>query len=137
MALRFTNYHDKYDIPLHAFVCYNSLITGRADDEVMGETKDSTVAYAYYFSNCIMRTPAITDSTQLAPFNSVIMESPTDSVQGKAHFARIDDDNLAYDFRLDSASTAIGRAVAITRLTDDRRGRPRGDSPDIGCYQHE
>lgn len=137
VALRFTNYHDKYDIPLHAFVCYNSLITGRADDEVMGETKDSTVAYAYYFSNCIMRTPAITDSTQLAPFNSVIMESPTDSVQGKAHFARIDDDNLAYDFRLDSASTAIGRAVAITGLTDDRRGRPRGDSPDIGCYQHE
>ena len=137
VALRFTNFTDNYDVPLRGFVCYNTLITGYSDDEVMGEVKDSTVAYAYYFANCIMRTPPVTDSTKLAPFSNVLMETPKDSVEGKAHFRLIDEDNLAYDFRLDSASTAIGRALPMSALPFDRRGRLRGDKSDIGCFQYE
>lgn len=137
VALRFTNFNSNANIPLYGFVCYNSLITGYAEDEVMGESKDSTVAYAYYFANCIMRTPPVTDSTKLAPFDNVLMETPKDSVQGKAHFRIVDEDNLYYDFRLDSLSTAIGRATPIYWLPSDRRGRFRGDKPDIGCYQYE
>lgn len=137
VALRFSNFKGKADIPLYGFVCYNTLITGYAEDEIMGESKDSTVAYAYYFANCVMRTPPVTDSTRLVPFDNVLMETPKDSVQGKAHFRVVDEDNLYYDFRLDSISTAIGRAAPIYWLPRDRKGRLRGDKPDIGCFQHD
>jgi len=103
---------------------------------VMGEVKDSTVAYGYYFSNCILRTPPIADSTQLAVFQNVTMETPKDSVEGKKHFAVIDEDNLYYDFRLDSLSTARGQALQLWQFADDRNGKARGDKPDIGCYQY-
>lgn len=136
VALRFTNFKDGYSVPLRMFECYNTIVTGYADDEVMGEVEDSTVAYGYYFSNCILRTPSITDSTQLALFPNVTMETPKDSIEGKKHFATIDEDNLRYDFRLDSLSTARGRALQLWQFADDRNGKARGDSPDIGCYQY-
>ena len=84
-----------------------------------------------------MRTPPVTDSTKLIPFDNVLMETPKDSVQGKAHFRVVDEDNLYYDFRLDSLSTAIGRATPIYWLPSDRHGRLRSDKPDVGCYQYE
>lgn len=137
VALRFTNFKDDYSAPLHLFECYNSLITGYAEDEVMGEVKDSTVAYGYYFANCIMRTPVISDSTQLAAFSNVVMETPKDTIEGKKHFRLIDEDNLIYDFRLDSLSTARGKALPLWLFTDDRHNCTRGDTPDIGCFQYE
>jgi len=66
----------------------------------------------------------------------VLMETPNDSVEGKAHFVDIDEDNLRYDFRLDSLSTARGRALPMPAYADDRYGRLRGDKPDAGCYQY-
>jgi len=136
VALRFANFKDDYSVPLRMFECYNTIVTGYAEDEVMGEVKDSTVAYGYYFSNCILRTPLIADSTQLAVFQNVTMETPKDSVEGKKHFAVIDEDNLYYDFRLDSLSTARGQALQLWQFADDRNGKARGDKPDIGCYQY-
>lgn len=140
VALRFTNFSPlRGDTPLYGLVCYNTLVTGRSEDVVMGEVKDSLVAYNYFFSHCLLRTPAITDSTKLEPFAQVIFEQPTDSVNGKKHFLKIDDDNMYYDFRLDSVSTACGKALPMIQegFVDDRNGRQRGDKPDIGCYQRE
>ncbi len=118
------------------FECYNSLITGYAEDVIFGEVKDSTVAFNYYFSNSILRTEK-PDSVNITPdiYNYVIRELAKDSIQGKSHFAMIDENNLFYDFRLDSLSTARGAALPLQDFRTDRNGRPRGDTPDIGCYQ--
>lgn len=106
-ALRFTNTHQ----PL-LLLCTNTLVTGYEDDVVMGEAGDTTVVFDYCFADCLLRTPAVDDSTR---FERVIWETPKDSVQGKQHFRTIDEDNLYYDFTIDSISPAfqhdIGRIL--------------------------
>lgn len=139
-ALRFTNFYEDSDLPLYLMECHNSLITGYADDVIYGEVKDSTVAYGYYFSNCIIRSPDPRDDKDAnyneEIFNNVTWESPEDSIEGTKHFRIIDEDNLFYDFHLDSLSTARGKAWRTGLFPLDRDGNPRGDSPDVGCYQY-
>ena len=121
-------------LPLYAFSCINSLVTGYADDVVMSE-RDTTLAYSYYFDHCILRTPAIGDTVNV---RDVIWELPDDTVGvGAKHFKKIDIDLIKYDFRLDSVSTAIGKAVPISGLPFDRLGIRRDEQPDIGCYEYE
>lgn len=134
VALRFSNYKDSVSYPLHMFECYNSLVTGYADDVIMGETIDSLTAFNYYFSNNILRTPAVADSLR---FVDVIWESPADSIQGKKHFVKIDEDNLYYDFHLDSLSTARKKAISVSTVPYDCDGILRDeDTPDLGCYEY-
>ena len=121
--------------PLHMFSCQNSLITGYSDDEVMGETGEETTVFVYQFDHCIMRTPEVEDDMK-PRFTDVIFENPEDTITGgKKHFAKIDIDNLYYDFHLDTISPAIGAANPLTALPVDRYGRPRDDQPDIGCFE--
>ena len=107
-ALRFCNFKGENNYPLEAFTCINSIITGYADDVIMGEmASDSTVTYNFYFENCLLRTPQPEEADTIS-FVNVLWETPKDSVQGKQHFRLIDEDNLQYDFHLDSLSTAKG-----------------------------
>ena len=106
--------------PLARLVCVNSLLTGYEDDVIMGEQTDSTALFRYYFGYDILRTPEVADDT--LSFQHIVWETPKDSVQGKQHFVLIDEDNLAYDFRLDSISTARHAAY---------------EGADAGCYQYE
>ena len=132
-ALRFANFRDEHVYPLYDFTCINSLVTGRFDDVVMGEA-DSTATYKFAFDHCMLRTPAIDDTVNV---RDVIWELPEDTVGcGAKHFKKIDHDMLRYDFRLDSLSTAIGKARVIEALPLDRRGVPRDSLPDIGCYEY-
>lgn len=85
-------------------VCRNTLVTGYADDVVSGETTDTTVVFDYRFADCLLRTPEVDDSVR---FERIIWETPKDSVQGKQHFRTFDEDNLYYDFALDSISPAL------------------------------
>lgn len=136
-ALRFTNYVGDYDYPLHLVECYNSLITGYDEDVIYGEMNDTTVAFLYYFMNCIMRTEKPdTAALNSGLYNNIIWETSEDSVQGKDHFALIDEDNLAYDFSLDSLSTARGAAISLEGYYTDRIGAVRKDTSDIGCYEY-
>lgn len=100
VALRFTNHADL------VLLCTNSIFTGYEDDEIMGEANDSTKAFQYLFYNCLMRTPEVEDDT--VSFKQILWETPKDSIQGKKHFVKIDEENLDYDFHLDSLSTAQG-----------------------------
>lgn len=133
VALRFGNVSDKGVYPLYDFQCINTLVTGYADDVIMGEA-DETVAYTFKFDHCVLRTPAIDDAERII---GVTWEDPekTDSV-GTKHFALIDTDNLRYDFRLDSVSMAIGVANKEAALEYDRLGIKRDDNPDVGCYEY-
>ena len=107
-ALRFANGYDSYPYPLHAMQMKGSIVTGYDDDVVMGESLegDSTTAFNYYFENSLLRTPVIENDS--IRFVDIHWETPDDSIQGKQHFKLIDEDNLIYDFHLDSLSTAKG-----------------------------
>ena len=62
------------------------------------------MVYHYQFTNCLLRTNSINDDVK---FKDIIWETPKDSVQGKQHFQVIDEDNLYYDFAIDSISPAF------------------------------
>ena len=73
----------------------------------MGGQIDSTTVFNYRFANSLLRTPRVETSDSIY-FSDIRWESPKDSIQGKKHFRTIDEDNLYYDFHLDSLSTALG-----------------------------
>lgn len=130
-AIRYAN---ATGMPLYAFDCVNSLVTGYADDVVMAENNDTTMMFAYSFDHCLLRTPAVEDTVNI---RDVVWENPEDTVgTGQKHFRKIDIDLIKYDFRLDSVSTAIGKAKPLDELPFDRMGIRRDDLPDIGCYEH-
>ena len=106
-ALRFTNFYNGL-IAMPVYVtCHNSIITGYADDVLLGDMLgEDPATFDYEFERCLMRTPEVTDEPER--FVDIIWETPEDSIQGKKHFVQIDEDNLIYDFHLDSLSTAQG-----------------------------
>ena len=106
-ALRFTNYRGETDIPLLRLSCTSSILTGYDEDVLMGGVRDTVAAFEYHFTNTLLRTPKV-ETGDSVRFTSIIWESPKDSIQGKQHFVTIDEENLYYDFHLDSLSTAKG-----------------------------
>ncbi len=107
VALRFVNGTDSIAHALEQLDCRNTILTGYADDELMGTQKKEDVAFNYYFENCLLRTPEVTEDT--THFKNIIWEKPSDEIQGKKHFVTIDETNFIYDFHLDSLSTAKGK----------------------------
>ena len=106
-ALRFTNFEGDYDIPLLRLTCKSSILTGYDDDVMMGGIRDTIAAFEYSFYKTLLRTPKV-ETADSVRFVDVMWESPKDSIQGKKHFVTIDEENLYYDFHLDSLSTAHG-----------------------------
>ena len=102
-ALRFTN----SDMPLD-FNCSYTLVTGYADDVVMGGQSDETTGYEFRFDHCLLRTPEMKDDGR---FEEIIWETPEDTIQGKQHFVVFDEDNLFYDFAIDTISPAYPRNI--------------------------
>lgn len=108
VALRFSNSYNNYDYPLYAMQMKGCIVTGYADDVVMGDNLavDSLTAFKFYFENSLLRTPIVEDDS--VRFMKISWETPDDSIQGKQHFRLVDEKNLIYDFHLDSLSTAKG-----------------------------
>ena len=101
-ALRFSNI-----LPLYGMNCDSSIVTGYDEDVVMGVVVDTLKAYSFQFANTLLRTP-YEEGVDTLLFRNVKWESPKDSIQGKKHFKLIDEDNLKYDFHLDSISPVQG-----------------------------
>lgn len=101
-ALLFTN-----TLPLLGVNCDSTIITGYADDVVMGIQSDTAQVFEYRFMHTLLRTPKV-ETADSVHFSDIIWESSKDSIQGTRHFRLIDEDNLIYDFHLDSLSTAQG-----------------------------
>ena len=101
-ALLFTN-----ALPLQSLFCDSTIITGYADDVVMGIQADTAQVLEYRFMHTLLRTPKV-ETADSVRFSNIIWESPKDSIQGTRHFHLIDEENLIYDFHLDSLSTAQG-----------------------------
>ncbi len=104
-ALRFSNHLGDTDYPLIRLFCQGSILTGYEDDVMIGEHGAEEATFDYLFQNCLLRSPVIDDSLH---FRKIIWESPHDDIEGKKHFRMIDEENLYYDFHLDSLSTAKG-----------------------------
>lgn len=124
--------------PLVNFACRNTLITGYADDELMGgvPADDSDNAFNYSFANCIIRTPEVTDE-ELDHYEDVVFEDVKDTVSlGRKHFLLVDGDNQRYDFHLSKESAAIDKANPKTSSKTDHDGRERDNTPDIGAYEY-
>lgn len=101
-ALYFTN----TPTSLIDLVCEGTIVTGYDKDVVKGYISNDSLSFDYHFKNCLLRSFAEEeDSTR---FQQIIWETPEDSIQGKEHFVKIDEENLEYDFHLDSLSTAKG-----------------------------
>ena len=101
-ALRFSNL-----LPLYGLMCDSSIVTGYDDDVVMGVNTDTLNTFDYRFRNTLLRTPKVETKDSLR-FVGTIWETPKDSIQGKQHFKLVDEQNLKYDFHLDSISPAQG-----------------------------
>ena len=80
--------------PLKSFVCEGTIATGYEDDVLNGE--QITQEMDYHFRNCLLRTVAEENDH----FEAIIWESPTDEIEGKKQFVKIDEENLDYDFHL-------------------------------------
>lgn len=112
----------------------NTLITGYQDEEL--EMSLNNNSSDYLFSHCILRMPRVLTSDSTHYYNCTF-ENIEDTVSmGYKHFKTIDTDNLIYDFRLDSVSTAIDIADPTTALPDDRDGHTRDEKPDVGCFEY-
>ncbi len=90
------------------FNCLNTLVTGYEADVVFAERNDTTLAIDCLFENCLLRTDSVEASER---FKDIIWETPKDSVEGKKHFRKIDEENLYYDFTIDSISPAFSRLI--------------------------
>jgi hypothetical protein len=144
-ALRFTNYWENNKRPLEALLCINTLVTGYSDDVVMGEANDSLTAFNYRFDHCLLRTPEVGDTVKFVsiiwePLKGKDTEKADSTVEGKRHFAMIDEEKLRYDFHLDSLSTACG--AATLKYNDlfpiDLDGLPRRQNiSSMGCYERQ
>lgn len=87
----------------------NSLVTGYDDDVVMGQMHTvEPVQCEYHFADCILRTDSVSDTER---FERILWETSKDSIQGIKHFKTIDEDNLYYDFSIDSISPAFQRTI--------------------------
>ena len=104
LVLASSNGYEVY--PTLRIDCKNTIVTGYADDQVMVYLADSATIN-YTFADCLLRTPAVEGDT--VNFKRIQWETPSDSIQGKQHFAVVDERNLIYDFHLDSLSTAKGK----------------------------
>lgn len=128
-AIRFTN-----GTPLN-LICRNSLITGYADDVLMGSKTDETQDFNFLFDHCVIRTPEITGD-DAKHFAEVIYENIEDTIHaGRKHFIKVDADKQDYDFHLSKNSLAKDIADPATATQEDRDGVVRDDKPDVGAYE--
>lgn len=116
--------------------CTNSLITGYSDDVVMRTLPDDSTALPFAFDHCVLRTEKETTADSIR-FTDVVYEDVenTDSF-GKGHFLIVDEENLYYDFSLDSTSAAISAADKATATLEDIAGTERDETPDAGAYEY-
>lgn len=134
-----------FTAPIDTLGISNSIVTGYADDEVMG-SKIEDKPFAFGFDHCVLRTekPNSVDSLRLT---DVFYEKiDADSVAqgdgyvyfGSKHFVNMDTQNRYYDFHLSNQSVAVGWANKETSSEEDHDGKPRDkEKPDAGCYQHQ
>ena len=131
-AILFSSAKNRLDIK-----CQNTLITGYADNEMIGIRDNDSTKFKYHFANNIIRTPKVATADSIY-FTDIIYENVKDtSSTGKKNFIKIDEDNLRYDFHLNRYSSAISKGNTTTIPAEDRDGKIRDNTPDIGAFEYK
>ena len=122
--------------PLEHAAFRNCLITGYAEDVVMGGLEDPDQNLDYYFGHCLLRTVESDDAVR---FVGIVYDKDSNEGGQEKHFRRFDTDNYLYDFCLDSLSAArnIGAKEWAEDCPADYDGQSRLEdaAPDAGCYE--
>lgn len=141
VALRLSNSEDKKAHPLENAEFINCIITGRNEDDLMGEQapKEVSQVFNYRFTHCLLNTPKTDDKEH---FLQCIFEEDTDKGfrQSKQFTPPFDFSQLRFTFALHPKASAVGKADASTTAVtypNDRLGRPRltDGTADMGCYE--
>lgn len=140
-ALYIANRDESDGIYRHLYWAYflNCVITGYADDVVMGNFSENTLPdIDFLFQNCLLRT-VNSDADQR--FQHIVYDNPDSlEVSGKDHFRLFDTENFLYDFTPDSLSVIRNMANPEYSLQFpiDRRGVSRlaDGQPDAGAYEY-
>ena len=106
VALQIYNKYNNAPYPLEQFSVSNSIITGYANDEILGTQEVDSIAFNYLFKESLLRTPMVENDT--VHYQNIRWEKPSDEVSGKNHFVLFDDVNFIYDFHLKEDSPAKG-----------------------------
>ncbi|MCF0198581.1 MAG: right-handed parallel beta-helix repeat-containing protein [Bacteroidaceae bacterium] len=138
-ALYLTNQVEDVYYPLYWCEFYNSIITGRAEDVIMGSiAENEEYKCDYVFDHSLLRTVVSDDELRFKAVRYDVKDS-TDYCADK-NFTLYDDYAFLYDFTPDSVSTA--RDMADPQWAElcpvDRFGRNRmaDGKPDAGAYEY-
>lgn len=126
-------------LPLHenVFQCFNSVITGYADNVVAIHADTAQATLSKHFVHSVLRMPRVTTADSTA-YEQVMFEVPADTVKfGYKQFETIDNDKLIYNFGLRKGSAAINFGRALPALPFDRKGNARDDQPDAGAFEYK
>lgn len=116
----------------------NCVITGYADDVIMGDiSEDEQNPCDYLFSNCLLRTVSSEDAER---FVNICYDNSEDlEITGKEHFVLFDAENFLYDFtpKPESAIRGLGLMEYAVPFPLDRHGVSRlaDGAPDAGAYE--
>lgn len=148
-ALNITNFHDNIYYPLHAATFGNCVITGYADDVIMGSwapedmLPEGTPQEAnFLFHNCFLATI----SEDSPAFENIVYDIQSDNTPSKSDLPRHEDNFILmdthaflYDFtpvaKSPIRSTADPAISALYPLDRQGRSRTADGAPDAGCYE--
>ena len=148
-ALFLTNRKDSVSFrPLHRLMFVNCVITGYAEDVLLGDLMENSDYRAeYFFRNCFIATVEVNDPVRFVevvydkqPVTSIFGTTNTDEDFSSWHnFKLIDTENFIYDFTPVEQSRLrnIADPSYCQDMPLDRLGRNRfaDGAPDAGCYE--
>ena len=136
VALQFANTDGISAYPLQNLSIANSIVTGYATDEIMGENMGEETAFNYTFRNCLLNTPTY----EASEIVNCLWDNDSNEVYRADNFSpAFDLDRLLYTFTLAPQSVAVGTAdanISAETYPQDRLGRSRGAMPSMGCYEY-
>ena len=139
VALSIANEHNGSTWPLYKADFINCIVTGYAEDELMGYwTDEEGIEANFNFINCSLRTESAEGTDVASQFINVVYED-TKEVNNDKLFKLFDVENFIYDFTpvAEAPFCGIAEPTYASQLPLDRLGRPRNKDgkPDAGCYE--
>lgn len=138
-ALYLSDNYFSVSVPFQKAHFYNCLITGYAEDVILGSLNEKEQKYDYLFKNSLLNTPAVKDDARYA---GCVFEGDMEEKYciRETGFVLFDTKNYRYDFAPDSCSAALQLADTVysRRYPFDRKGVSRfeGVRPAAGCYEY-
>jgi len=111
----------------------NCIMIGDGQDEVIFNDRSEEGDFEYQLDHCIVQVDELLEVVDFANFFENCSNCLNIGIQDTVF-----NDVQAFDFRLDTMSVALDRAIPIMGIDVDIIGRSRNSvMPDPGCYEFE